>query len=433
MFQPIKVIDVELSRPLETISNLEGYGGIEALVRLHGRPIAKVHLPINGGCCPAKTLMQAVLEQHSGKVARSLILNELAAIPENQFSLSDLLKTSQPIEDEDFPLVTIAVCTRDRVTDLQLCLEAISRLDYPNLDILVVDNAPSNDATEKLLSTTFPQIRYIPEPRPGLSWARNRAIVESRGEIIAYTDDDVSVDPGWIRALVKAFASSAEVMAVTGYVAAYELETKAQIVFEQSYRFGRGFKRKWVQVEQEGRKASVAEYGATAILGTGANMAYRRDLFDRIGSFDPALGSGTVTAGGEDLEMFFRVLKEGYVLIYEPNALVRHRHRHDYAQLKKQITNNNVGYCSYLVRSVLAYPDTYFDFIQIGLACLLSSINRLLRSFIRPSRYPRDLILSELQGFYLGFGRYQQACQVATQIADNFGEVVPEIHQKMAV
>lgn len=87
----------------------------------------------------------------------------------------------------------------------------------------------------------------------------------------------------------------------------------------------------------------------------------------------------------------------------------------------------------YLVRSVLAYPDSYFNFIQIGLACLLSSVNRLLRFFIHPSRHPRDLILSELQSFYLGFGRYQQARQVATQIADNFGEVVPVVRQKMAV
>ena len=86
-------------------------------------------------------------------------------------------------------------------------------------------------------------------------------------------------------------------------------------------------------------------------------MAYRHSLFARIGGFDPALDVGTVTNGGGDLEMFFRVLKEGYTLVYEPAALVRHRHRRDYAQLREQITNNGVGFYAYLVRSALHYRD----------------------------------------------------------------------------
>ena len=66
-------------------------------------------------------------------------------------------------------------------------------------------------------------------------------------------------------------------------------------------------------------------------------MAYRKSVFDQIGFFDPALDVGTVTNGGGDLEMFFRVLKHGYTLVYEPKAIIRHRHRREYADLK--ITN----------------------------------------------------------------------------------------------
>ena len=73
-------------------------------------------------------------------------------------------------------------------------------------------------------------------------------------------------------------------------------------------------------------------------------MAYHHSLFDRIGGFDPALDVGTVTNGGGDLEMFFRVLQEGQTLVYEPSALVRHRHRRDYAQLRTQITNFGIGF-----------------------------------------------------------------------------------------
>src|SRR5207247_10340890 len=82
------------------------------------------------------------------------------------------------------------------------------------------------------------------------------------------------------------------------------------------------------------RRESVARrYGWSGIAGTGANMAFRRTIFDEVGCFDPAMGPGTVTRSGDDLEMFFRIVKEGHLLVYEPRAVVRHRHRRTYAEL----------------------------------------------------------------------------------------------------
>src|SRR5690606_34847875 len=125
-----------------------------------------------------------------------------AATPYNKDLAQHLQGSSsaQLSSPDTLPLVTVAVCTRDRPEDLALCLEAISQLNYPHLDCLVVDNAPRDESIAQLVRTQFPTVRYICEPHPGLDWARNRAIAEARGEIIAYTDDDVVVDPGWIRA-----------------------------------------------------------------------------------------------------------------------------------------------------------------------------------------------------------------------------------------
>ena len=67
-------------------------------------------------------------------------------------------------------------------------------------EVLVIDNAPSDDATAELVKT-FPGVRYVPEPRPGLDFARNRAWIEATGELIAYLDDDVIVDSGWLAGL----------------------------------------------------------------------------------------------------------------------------------------------------------------------------------------------------------------------------------------
>jgi GT2 family glycosyltransferase len=208
----------------------------------------------------------------------------------------------------------------------------------------------------------------------------------------------------------------------------YELETEAQILFERYGGFARGFKRNWYRVDCGSDGRAATHHGGAGKFGTGANMAYRRSLFDRIGYFDPALDVGTATNGGGDLEMFFRVLKAGYVLVYEPRAVVRHRHRREYAQLRTQITNNGIGFYSYLVRSALAYPDERFTLLRLGLWWLWWwNIRRLLISFVRPGRFPRDLILAELRGSFTGLGRYQQARCTAGKITATFGPLTPPI------
>ena len=261
-----------------------------------------------------------------------------------------------------------------------------------------------------------PDFRYVVEPRPGLDWARNRAIDEARGEILAYTDDDVLVDPLWVSALVKVFQDDPAVMAVTGLVAPFEMETQAQVLFERYGGFGRGFKRIWYHVDFTSRGDSFLHIGAGK-FGTGANMAYRRAVFGKIGEFDPALDVGTVTNGGGDLEMFFRVLEEGHTLVYEPAALVWHRHRRTYKELHVQLTNHGIGLYSYFMRSARNYPRRRREIIRFGLWWFWYwNIRRFLKSYITTPRVPRDLILAELRGALIGVTRYPKARRRAEEI-----------------
>lgn len=424
-FKPIKVLDIELSTPLPTITGLAGYAEIKALARLHGTPLGYIQLPIVDGTCTTQTIGKAVVDQLTWSIFRHLVEDGLAA-PARPASLKteDLIDLPHPAYSGPFPLITVAVCTRDRTDDLLSCLEALVRLDYPALDILVVDNAPRSDATERLIRARYPQVRYVCEPRPGLDWARNRAIIEANGEIIAYTDDDVIVDPGWARAIGQVFAEHAEVMAVTGLVIPYELETEAQVLFETYGGFGRGFERKWHRLDRTGAP-NDRRYIGTGIFGTGANMAYRRSLFSAIGPFDPALDVGTPTNGGGDLEMFFRVLVSGHTLVYEPSALVRHRHRRNYAQLHTQIGNNGIGFYSYLVRSFLAYPKQRTAILQLGIWWFWWwNLRRLLKSYMHARRFPRGLIMAELRGSIVGLRRYFQARRTAAAIAHRFGPCI---------
>jgi len=119
--------------------------------------------------------------------------------------------------------------------------------------------------------------------------------------------------------------------------------------------------------------------------------------------------------------MFFRVLHEGYTLVYEPEALVWHRHRRDYASLRSQIANNGVGFAAYMVRSGLAYSDLRIEFGRMWLRWLRDwHVRRVVRSFRGTEKFPRDMILAELWGFFIGLRRYQRANLTAAQVATEY-------------
>lgn len=414
MQERTRVVDVELSSLAEDILGLDDYFRAQALIRLHGVPLGYLRLPVTNGRVTANALVAAAVEQHGREIMRHLLIDLLAGPPPD-----DLLDARHDGYDGPWLSVTVAVCTRDRPADVARCLDSLLRLDYPDVELLVVDNTASTDATERLVLTAYPGVRYVREPRPGLDWARNRAIHEARGEILAYADDDVLVDPGWLRGLAATFARHPEVMAVSGLVVPAELETEAQALFEQNGGFGRGFRRRWFRLDQPGF-SRVSALGAGS-YGTGANMAFRTSVFDQIGAFDPALDVGTVTNGGGDLEMFFRVLKGGHTLVYEPNAVVFHRHRRDYPTLHKQIANNGIGFVSYLHRTVQHFPDE-----RRNVAHLMTwwgrnwAWQRLKTTYLIPGGIPRDLVLAEIVGAFKGLRRFPEARRKAAQIAAEY-------------
>jgi glycosyltransferase involved in cell wall biosynthesis len=407
----MKLICADLDVSLPAIPACE-VGQQWVMVRLHGHPIGMVVPPAEG--CGSAELRRLIIQQHGWAIATHLAGDNLAEPP--------LLSTECPRRRVQASLsVTVAVCTRNRADKLVECLEALSAIDYPAdlLDILIVDNAPSDDSTRNVVAR-YPSMRYVREPRPGLDWARNRAVREARGEIVAYTDDDVSVDPGWVRALAAAFVEEPHAMCVTGLVLPDEIDTDAQLLFEKYGGFGRGFRRSVYRVD--GGNGAVRLYGGTGRFGTGANMAFRRVFFDREGLFDPALDVGTPSNGGGDLEMFFRVLKAGDALVYEPAAMVRHRHRREYAELRRQIENNGIGFYAYLVRTAQAHPEERAAILRLGVWWLWWwHARRLLRALVRPRAFPIDLILAELKGSFIGLRRYAAARRHAADVLRRFG------------
>src|SRR5690606_10253863 len=103
---------------------------------------------------------------------------------------------------QPLPSISVVVCTRDRPQELRACLVALGKIDYPDYEVIVVDNASETAETSAIVEAA--RLRYVREDRPGLDWARNRGWRLARYDIIAFTDDDVLVDPMWLRGIARA-------------------------------------------------------------------------------------------------------------------------------------------------------------------------------------------------------------------------------------
>ena len=424
MFRPVKIADLDLSQPLSRLSGLQGYGQVRVLVRWHGVPLGELTLSVESACMEPDALATAIARELGPRVIGTLVSSALERGPLNSpLSLAELLEERPAPSPRQFPRVSVVVCTRDRADDLRNCLNAIKRQVVTPHEVIVVDNASSSDQTRLLVQTDFPSVRYVHEPRPGLDWARNRAIAEASGDVVAFTDDDVLVDERWSAAIAAAFAERPDIDALTGLVLPAEIETEAQWLFERYGGFGRGFVRRVFHVAPQSPAASAERHVGTGKFGTGANMAFRRLLFERIGGFDPALDVGTPTNGGGDLELFFRVIAEGATLFYEPHAIVRHRHRRSRRALRRQIAGNGVGFYSHLVRTASVYPEARRPVVLFGLWWLWWwNLRRPLKALLKRDRLPLSLYVTELLGSLMAPWRYRQAVKLSQAVERNHAQ-----------
>lgn len=259
--------------------------------------------------------------------------------------------------------ISVIICTRNRTKDLQRCLRSLFTQTCTPREIIVVDNAPSNEAT-RLLVEQYDQIIYCREPRGGLSIARNTGLRAATSSIVAFTDDDVLLHPLWLYHVWQSFISP-DVGAMTGLVIPSVLETKSQQLFEKQWSFNNGYRDKIYNNAYF--QSNLATGPRVWDIGAGANMAFRRSVFADAGYFDERLGAGAAGCS-EDSEMWYRILAAGCDIHYNPRAVVYHEHRrelralysqifsymrgHTAAALIQQDQHKEAGYRRYLYRKV---------------------------------------------------------------------------------
>ncbi|MFZ7086934.1 glycosyltransferase family 2 protein [Curtobacterium sp. RRHDQ10] len=250
--------------------------------------------------------------------------------------------------------ITVIICTRDRADLLRAALTSVLASDHEAFDVVVVDNAAATTASADLVAQEFDddRVTLVSEPVPGLSSARNTGLRNATGEIVAYTDDDVVVDPGWLTAIARGFASAPDVELVSGLVPSGELRTPVQRYFDDRVSWSRNLRTRTFRLAEQPADLPMFPF-SVGEFGTGANFALRRTTALELGGFDTAFGAGTPTGGGEDLDIFTRVLFAGGALLVDPSAIVWHRHRADLAALRAQGKGYGVGLGAWLTKVAL--------------------------------------------------------------------------------
>lgn len=253
--------------------------------------------------------------------------------------------------------ISVVVATCDRPWDLSHCLHSLLAQTHTPERIVVVDDAPGGAETPAAVANWSRRapVVYVEGEGRGLAAAHNRGMLEVETELVAFTDDDVIAHEAWLERIVAAFGLADGVGCVTGMILPREIETREQLWLEGYAGFNKGFKRRIFDLD--GHRPEDPLFPFTAgTLGSGANMAFSTAVLREMGGFDPALGAGTRARGGDDLSAFFEVLQGGHRIVYEPAAIVHHRHARDYEALRRQVFGYGVGLTAYLTKCLLDRP-----------------------------------------------------------------------------
>ena len=146
-------------------------------------------------------------------------------------------------------------------------------------------------------------------------------------------------------------------------------------------------------------------------------MTFRREVLLKLGGFDDALDPGAPLPGGGDLDMFYRIIRSGNVLVYEPQYLVYHQHRQEYEKLRRQYWTWGLGFMAFVTKSYQTDPAQRSQFRRLVQWWFKDQGKQLIKSLMGRHLLPSEMILAELWGGIVGLlGEYSRSQQRIEQI-----------------
>jgi O-antigen biosynthesis protein len=297
--------------------------------------------------------------------------------------------------------VSVVITTCRDPARARRCVRSVLEGDLAPHEVIVVENRPGDGLTAAMVRGEFGDdpVSCVEEDRPGLSRARNAGLRAATGDLVAFTDDDVVADRRWLASASAAFGFAPDASAVTGLILPLALDDPTQLLFEQFAGFGKGLE---VRVHRLADRDHPLGEWAPGRFGSGANVVVRADVLRRVGGFDARLGTGTRAAGGEDLDLFIRLLHDGGALVYEPAAIVQHDHPHDPQRLRHQAFAYGAGLTAALTKHAVHGPAraSLARAVPAGVRYALDPASP--KNAGRPVSFPRALVALERAGMACG-------------------------------
>jgi len=210
-----------------------------------------------------------------------------------------------------WPRISVVLCSYNGERTIRDCLEGLLRLDYPNYEVIVVNDGSTDTTTS--IAHEYP-FRVISTENRGLSSARNLGLEAATGEIVAYTDDDAHPDPQWLKYLAATFMNTSHAGVGGPNIAPRDDGPIAECV-----------------ANAPGGPIHVLLNDREAEHIPGCNMAFLKGPLQEIGGFDPQY-----RAAGDDVDVCWRIQQKGWTLGISPAAVVWHHRRNSLREYWKQ-------------------------------------------------------------------------------------------------
>ena len=244
---------------------------------------------------------------------------------------------------------SIIICTVDRLTDLERCLASLRHFQAAGADVMVVNNGPHLTAVEEIAKRN--EARVTTEVRRGVSRARNAGIRAAAGTILAFLDDDSVADPDWIPHLLVPFRDP-QVLAVVGSVWAQTLADPVSQAFDCIHRAHLSDSPLMLEAPPEQHSFPLRQ-----ALVANANIAIRREAFERFGYFDERFGRGTRIGSGEEPDLLLALLRGGGKAVLEPGARIFHRHPAEWRAVRQWAFYSGCAHTAILMKYFLQEPS----------------------------------------------------------------------------
>lgn len=402
--QPVAVRQLDLFRNLPRYLLFEGCAEAEIQVFCGDKYYTSLRIPITESVISIQQISAAIPDRIVEDIVNELRSSRSIVPPLESYQHAGLLMSGRIKLDRKLtyrPSVTVVIPTRDRPEDLNDCLWRISRQDYDgHFEVIVVDNNSHSGLSQPVVEK-YPGFIYLSCDKPGAAATRNTGFRRAQGEIIVITDDDVLAPEGWVRRISEEFWRH-DVWMVTGSVLPFELNSCAEISFEDGHGFLMGER----VIEATGSVFRRSRHLPMAALGVSANMAFRRCILDNpeIGGMSETLGPGTAAGAGEDPEFIYRVLKEGHTVLFEPSIWIYHRHRRSMKEMYRQMYNYGKSATATYLHILIEYRD-----YRAVIALLFDIPRGLLAMVFKSDRTYWKLGVFEIMGYISGYAAFWKA------------------------